>query len=87
MAGTWMAVTKGFGGMRIFDDYIDFQPYLPGDWNGLAFHILYRGARLFIEITKEQATITNTSEVACTVALFGEKSTISGNSSISQPLS
>ncbi len=32
MAGTWMSVVKGFGGMRVNDGKIHLTPYIPDQW-------------------------------------------------------
>ena len=33
MAGTWLAIVEGFGGMRILDDKVQFQPLIPDNGN------------------------------------------------------
>ncbi|VAW14436.1 Maltose phosphorylase [hydrothermal vent metagenome] len=32
MAGTWMSIVEGFGGMRIIDDKLSFAPRIPKQW-------------------------------------------------------
>ena len=44
MAGTWMSVVEGFGGMRVRDGKLSFQPFIPGKWKSFSFHIGFRGA-------------------------------------------
>jgi maltose phosphorylase len=36
MAGTWMSVIYGFGGMRVEENALHFNPYLPKEW-GMVF--------------------------------------------------
>ena len=48
MAGTWLAVVKGFGGLRIddkngADHRIVLNPYCPDNWQSLAFKIRFPG--------------------------------------------
>ncbi len=43
MAGTWMSIVEGFAGMRVKEDRLSFQPFLPKDWKGLQFRINFRG--------------------------------------------
>ncbi len=50
MAGTWMAVVKGFGGMRVADDQLSFTPHLPSQWKGYSFKIRFRNRLLKISI-------------------------------------
>jgi len=39
MAGTWMSVVEGFGGMRIVDDKLSFIPQIPKQWSMYSFKI------------------------------------------------
>ena len=59
MAGTWMSVVQGFGGMKIRDEELHFTPKLPTQWKGLTFSILWRGATLKANLTAEGMTIEN----------------------------
>jgi maltose phosphorylase len=43
MAGTWMSIVQGFGGMRIVNDELKFKPMLPKKWKGYSFNVLFRG--------------------------------------------
>jgi maltose phosphorylase len=43
MAGTWMSIVQGFGGMRIENDSLTFHGMLPKDWKSFTFRILFRG--------------------------------------------
>ncbi|MGB0137886.1 MAG: family 65 glycosyl hydrolase domain-containing protein, partial [Flavobacteriales bacterium] len=53
MAGTWMAVVEGFGGLRIRDGKPHFQTMLPAQWNGFTFKILFRGRLLEVKVSRE----------------------------------
>lgn len=57
MGGTWMSVVYGFGGMKIRNGLLSFDPKLPEKWNGLSFKILYRNRILEVNIDKEKVTI------------------------------
>ncbi|PCI03098.1 MAG: family 65 glycosyl hydrolase [Flavobacteriaceae bacterium] len=44
MAGTWMAIVQGFGGMRIWEDgKLTFNPQIPSEWTSYSFKINFRG--------------------------------------------
>ena len=43
MAGTWMSIVQGFGGMRVENDQLTFHPMLPKKWKGFSFKVLFRG--------------------------------------------
>ncbi len=70
MAGTWLAVTKGFGGMSVQGDRITFQPFLPGNWKGYSFNILFRNTKLSVHINLEGVKIENHSNKSCEIALY-----------------
>jgi alpha,alpha-trehalose phosphorylase len=56
LAGAWSAVVAGFGGLRHLDDGgLAFAPRLPDALTRIAFRLRWRGQRLRVEITPEQA--------------------------------
>ena len=72
MAGTWMSVVQGFGGMKIRDEELHFTPKLPAQWKGLTFSILWRGATLKANLTAEGMTIENVSGAPAKFAIDGQ---------------
>jgi maltose phosphorylase len=50
MAGTWMSIVEGFGGMRVKDDTLHFEPRIPEQWEGYSFKINFRNQVLKISI-------------------------------------
>jgi len=59
MAGTWLAIVQGFGGMRVKDGKLHFNPQIPGKWNAFAFNILFRGNQLNVRVEKNRTIIHN----------------------------
>ena len=55
LAGTWVALVGGFGGLRHFDGTVSFAPRLPEGLTRLAFTLLIRGRRLRVEVTQAEA--------------------------------
>ncbi len=49
MAGTWLSVVEGFGGMRVRNGQLHFNPKLPEGWKSLAFKIQFRNTTLELE--------------------------------------
>ncbi len=43
MAGTWMSIVKGFGGMRVNDGQLQFTTFLPPQWTSYSFRLEFRG--------------------------------------------
>jgi alpha,alpha-trehalose phosphorylase len=58
LAGTWIALVGGFGGLRHSNGTVSFAPRLPEGLTRLAFTLLIRGRRLRVEITHAAATYT-----------------------------
>ncbi|MBX2966493.1 MAG: glycoside hydrolase family 65 protein [Cyclobacteriaceae bacterium] len=58
MAGTWLSVIKGFGGMRVRDGKLQFQPFIPTQWNSYAFKIRFRNSVVRVEVDKTRVTAT-----------------------------
>ena len=54
MAGTWMSVVKGFGGMRVREGKLHFAPYLPDQWKSYSFRIEFRDRVLKVKVSNEK---------------------------------
>ena len=54
MAGTWMSIVEGFGGMRIKNDALHFSPKIPKEWNGYTFKINFRNQILKVAVNKNE---------------------------------
>ena len=75
MAGTWMSVVQGFGGMRVWENGIlSFTPQIPAEWKSYEFTINFRGnvlkvlksqtdCKFFNKSDKELKLIVNNKEV------------------------
>ncbi len=59
MAGTWMSVVEGFAGMRVRNDKLIFNPFLPQKWKSFSFTVGFRGANIKLSISKEEIHIVN----------------------------
>jgi alpha,alpha-trehalose phosphorylase len=55
LAGAWMALVGGFGGMRAGAGTLFFNPRLPSGISQLRFRLRYRGRKLRVTITAERA--------------------------------
>jgi maltose phosphorylase len=86
MAGTWMSVVEGFGGMRVKDDVLSFNPLLPAEWTALSFQIGFRGALLNIRISKEGVTVKNLSDTDITIKIYGADNVIKSKSEKLMPV-
>ena len=53
MAGTWMAITMGFGGMRVKNGELVFNGTLPSQWKSFTFKVLFRGKQFTVKVSSE----------------------------------
>jgi maltose phosphorylase len=53
MGGTWMSVVYGFGGLRVRENMLNFNPLVPKNWESLSFRIMFRNNVLRIRISGE----------------------------------
>jgi len=72
MAGTWLAVVEGFGGMRVKDGKIYFNPKLPKTWQSLSFKINFRNAVLKVDLSPDKHHIEKLSGESVEVIVHGE---------------
>ncbi len=73
MAGTWMAVVQGFGGMRVRDDQIHLNPFIPKQWSAYAFKIRFRGSVLNIRVEQGKVKVIHESGLPVGIVLNGQK--------------
>ncbi|WP_298486097.1 glycoside hydrolase family 65 protein [uncultured Maribacter sp.] len=62
MAGTWMSIVEGFGGMRVKDDTLSFTPKIPKEWKGYSFKINFRGTIIKVYKNQKECKFYNESE-------------------------
>ncbi|SDS21662.1 glycoside hydrolase family 65 protein [Christiangramia echinicola] len=54
MAGTWMSIVEGFGGMRVENDMLSFKPQIPEQWNAYSFKVNFRDRILKVDVSSEK---------------------------------
>jgi len=73
MAGTWMSVVEGFGGMRVKDSELHFNPILPANWASYTFKIGFRDALLAVTVRKGEVQISKLSGPETKVWIGGKE--------------
>lgn len=65
MAGTWMSIVEGFGGMRVKNDALHFEPKIPEQWQGYSFKINFRNQilQVFVNANETKFTLEGTQEL------------------------
>lgn len=76
MTGAWLSIVQGFAGMRVRDDQLHFEPFLPDKWQGYSFRFLFRGRLLSVAIDQNGSHVELLSGEPLTIDLAGEKLTL-----------
>ena len=58
MAGTWMSIVEGFGGMRVRNNQLHFEPKIPAQWRGYSFKVNFRNAIVKVEVKQEGTNVS-----------------------------
>ena len=56
LAGTWLAIVAGFGGMRDHGGRLSLRPQLPPTWTSLHFRLRWRESRVRVEVNAQEVT-------------------------------
>jgi len=73
MAGTWLAIVKGFGGQRVIDNRLSFTTSIPKNWKKLTFKIKFRKNLFEVIIDQDQTRIFNLEGPDCDLILNGKQ--------------
>lgn len=77
LAGTWMCITHGFGGMTMDGEGLSFAPVLPKKWDSFSFVINFRGTTLKVTVS-ETVEFEKLSGPSIDVKLFGKTVRVGG---------
>ena len=80
MAGTWMSIVEGFGGMRVKDDTLHFSPKIPKEWTGYSFKINFRNQILKVAVKHDDTQLTLEGSKELTVFVNGKAVLVEPNS-------
>lgn len=83
MAGTWMSIVEGFGGMRVNNGTLTFKPKIPKQWNSYSFKVNFRHHTLKINVSHKRAEFILTQGKPLLIEVHGKPITISQERSIS----
>ncbi|MGX1273885.1 trehalose/maltose hydrolase-like predicted phosphorylase [Streptomyces phaeoluteigriseus] len=87
LAGTWMALVAGFGGLRRDGDQtLYFSPRLPEAFSRLAFSLQFLGRRLHVEVGPDKATYSLLSGPPLTIAHHGTPVHLNGDGPAVRPV-
>ena len=88
LAGAWIALIAGFGGMRDHGGRLTFAPRLPKAITGLHFAVRWRQCKVRVAVTQQTATysVEDGPDTELELAHHGELFTISTKSSVERPI-
>jgi maltose phosphorylase len=73
MAGTWMSVVEGFGGMRVLDDKLNFTPQIPKGWNSYSFKINFRNRIIKVTVSSKGSSYELTGNEEMSIRVHGNR--------------
>ncbi len=80
MAGTWMSIVEGFGGMRVKNDTLHFEPKIPSQWQGYSFKINFRNQILKVEVLQNETKFSLEGSKEIAVFVNGKEVLVEPNS-------
>lgn len=76
MAGSWMSIIQGFGGLRVREGELVLQPFIPSHWKSFSFKVMFRDARLNVNVTEGSIIVSNETEVPAAIRIYGQSFTV-----------
>ncbi|HEX2105301.1 MAG TPA: glycosyl hydrolase family 65 protein [Solirubrobacteraceae bacterium] len=86
LAGSWLALVAGFGGMRDHGGALRFAPRLPAGIERLTFRVGLRGCCLAVEVRSTEATYRLVAGERLEIAHHGEPLVLSGDEPQTLPI-
>lgn len=80
MAGTWMSIVEGFGGMRVKDNQLHFEPKIPNQWKGYSFKINFRNQILKVDVRPNETKLSLEGDKEIIVFVNGKQIIVEPNS-------
>ena len=79
MAGTWMSIVEGFGGMRVKNNMLSFSPKIPKGWDSYSFKVNFRKQIITVNVSQNGTHFEIEGNTEITILVDGEKVTVSPN--------
>lgn len=89
LAGAWIALVAGFGGLRDHDPILSFAPRLPSRINRLEFSLMWHGRRLRVDVRQNEVTYSLRDEDASSSVQLrhhGETVTVTRDEPVTRPV-
>ncbi|WP_165748239.1 glycoside hydrolase family 65 protein [Cellulophaga sp. Z1A5H] len=79
MAGTWMSIVEGFGGMRVVKDKLSFTPRIPEQWEAYSFKINFRNRILKVAVSQKETKFQLEGAEETSIRVNGKRVVIAPN--------
>jgi maltose phosphorylase len=77
MAGTWMSIVEGFGGMRVQNNTLSFSPKIPKEWKSYSFKANFRHQIIKVNVHQNSTDFELEGTTNVEILVNGEKVMIS----------
>lgn len=82
MAGTWMSVVQGFGGLEVKNHMLSLNPFLPDKWKLFSFKVRFRDALIKVIVNNNEIRIDNESKAEMKILVHDKEYDINAFDSI-----
>lgn len=83
MAGTWMSIVEGFGGMRVKKNMLSFAPKIPKEWTAYSFKVNFRDQILKVNVSQNETNFELDGNNALQILVNDKEVTITPNNLVS----
>ncbi len=80
MAGTWMSIVEGFGGMRVVNNTLSFTPKIPKQWEAYSFKVNFRNQIIKVNVHQNETNFELEGDDELQILVNNKTVTISPNS-------
>lgn len=78
IAGAWMNIVCGFGGLRSDAAKLTLAPSIPKGWDGYTFRVCSHGSVVRVEVTQTHVTLTVQAGDSVPAVLYGKEVLVTG---------
>jgi maltose phosphorylase len=73
LAGAWINIVYGFGGMRSDGEVLTFNPSIPKIWDSYSFRVVYKEAILLIKVDEEKISFRTLNGLSAEISIYDER--------------
>ncbi|WP_274475082.1 glycoside hydrolase family 65 protein [Mangrovimonas aestuarii] len=82
MAGTWMSIVEGFGGMRVKGGKLSFEPKIPKQWEAYSFKVNFRNQILKVNVSQNETEFELDGDTNLNIKVNGDEVKVSPHTSV-----